>query len=81
MKVQNKANGKPYEMTKKEWDSLGKSQKAFTVIDTEDSPSIKEQTITNTIGKREQPLTDKKPLQLKPPAKANQSETKQTPNE
>lgn len=54
MIIQNIHNPKVrYELSRKEWDVLGKSQKVFKIIDETDSPSVKEQILYNSVGKKE----------------------------
>lgn len=54
MIIQNIHNPKVVrEISRKEWESLGKSQKVFKILDEKDSPAVKEQTIYNMVGKKE----------------------------
>lgn len=62
MKIQNIHNGVINELTKKQWDSLGKRQKVFKIIEAEDSPKLKEQTISNEVGKTSQKVERTSPL-------------------
>lgn len=45
------------DISKEDWKSLGKRQRIFRILDENDSDSIKQQTISNSIGKK----SDKKP--------------------
>lgn len=51
MIIQNIHNPKVInEITRKEWDALGKSQKVFKILDETDSKMIKEQIIVSTVS-------------------------------
>jgi len=61
MKIQNIANPRfTQELTKKEWESLGKRQKLFRILDSKDSPAIKEQVIANSLGAKKPDPVKKK---------------------
>ncbi len=61
MIIQNIHNPKvKQEISKEDWKKLGARQKIFRILDEKDSSLIKQQEISNSIGKQKQPIEEPK---------------------
>lgn len=62
MIIQNKKNHDyKKELSKKDWEKLGSKQKLYDVLDNSDSKAVKDQEISNNIGKKNEPVKPEKP--------------------
>lgn len=81
MKIQNIKNPKfTQEITRKEWNELGKRQAAFRVIDENDKPAIKEPVLVNTV-KTPPPADNLQKKNTENPEGKKNTEKKDTPKD
>lgn len=63
------------ELSKEQWKKLGKRQSIFRILDEKDSDAIKQQTISNSIGKKDDKKSTEEVSDKKKPTKHNKYES------